>query len=269
MDLTSDELQAGKILFNHVSKAGGSSLIGFFNQIYGAERCFRHFARDAKTGKFSRKIEDVPEEELDHFSFLAGHFDFGHHSRLKGPVFYVGTMRDPIDRIVSDFYYMRSQGPEKLKAEARAMRLEDYVVSKLENPNSRLVRSAQVEQLTGEKTAEAAKKVIEDYYLMCCSLEQLDEMQRQLARLFGKPEVTPQRANVTPAIKAWPELSIETLEILHERFEEDYRLLSWVRDRFDRVYRTMELSEAAAAPASVYQEDMSPSGMGGQRLGTG
>ncbi len=256
MDLTRDELLASKIVFTHVSKAGGSSLFGLFNALLGSERCFRHFARDAKTGRFSRKIEEVPDQELNGFSFLGGHFDYGHHARLQGRVFYVGTMRDPIDRIISDFYFARSQGREQWKAEAREMTLDDYVQSKLANPNSRLVRSAQVEQLTGERTAEAAKKVIEEQYLVCCSLEQLDDMQRLLAGLYGKADVPPQRLNVTKAVKARPELAPETLETLHERCEEDYRLLAWVRDRFDRVFRHLEVAERPSGPTSVYQEDM-------------
>lgn len=251
MDLTRDELLSSKLVFTHVSKAGGSSLFGLFDALLGPERCFRHFARDAKTGKFSRKIEDLPDEELNAFSFLGGHFDYGHHSRIAGRAFYIGTMRDPVDRIVSDFYYMRLQGPEKLRAEAKAMTLNDYVQSKLENPNSRIVRSAQVEQLTGENTAEAAKRVIEEHYLTCCSLEQLDAMQALLAGLYGKPEVTPFRLNVTKAVKAHPDLTLDTLETLHERFEEDYRLLAWVRDRFDRVYRHLEIADDSASSPSA------------------
>ncbi|MEQ8655206.1 MAG: sulfotransferase family 2 domain-containing protein [Kiloniellales bacterium] len=251
MDLTRDELLSSKIVFTHVSKAGGSSLFGLFDALLGPERCFRHFARDAKTGKFSRKIEDLQVEEVNAFNFLGGHFDYGHHARIAGRVFYIGTMRDPVDRIISSFYYLRLQGPEKLRAEAMSMTLNDYVQSKLEDPNSRIVRSSQVEQLTGEKTAEAAKAVIEEHYLACCSLEQLDAMQALLAGLYGKPEVTPFRLNVTKAVKAHPDLTLDTLETLHERFEEDYRLLAWVRDRFDRVYRHLQVADDAANPASA------------------
>lgn len=256
MDLTRDELLASKILFPHVSKAGGSSLFHFFSAILGADRCFRHFARDAKTGKFSRKIQDVPDEELNDFALFAGHFDYGQHTRLQGRTLYVGTMRDPIDRIISTFYFTRSQGREQMRAEMRKMSLEDYVVGKFDDPNSRLVGAGQTEQLTGEKTAEAAKRVIESQYLLCCSLEQLDEMQRLLAGLYGKGDVAPIRTNVTKAVKAWPELKPRTLEMLHERCEEDYRLLAWVRDRFDRTCRQMTVENQRSGPASVYQEDM-------------
>ena len=103
MELTRDDLLTSKIVFNHVSKAGGSSVLGFFGKVFGQDKCFRHQARDSKTGKFSPPIQDVPEEELNTYRFVAGHFDFGNHRRLGGRALYVGTMRDPIERVISDF----------------------------------------------------------------------------------------------------------------------------------------------------------------------
>lgn len=237
MELTKEKLLESKIIFNHIPKAGGTSLFYFFHEIFGPERCFRHSARDAKTGRHSPPIAKVPKEELETYQFFSGHFDFGNHTRFDGPVLYLGVMRDPVERVISDYYFNKRQGRKDLMEQANSMTLDEYIQSKIENPKSRLVNSAQTVYLSGQETAEAAKGIIEEWYLACCAIEQLDDMQRLLARLYDRPDLAPTRVNITKAQKTTTEISPAILADLNERFAEDYKLLAWVRDKFENDYR--------------------------------
>jgi len=245
MELTKAKLQEAKIIFNHIPKAGGTSLYYFFQELFGAERCFRHSARDSKTGRHSPPIGKVPPEELEQYRFLQGHFDFGNHRRFNGPVLYLGVMRDPVDRVISDYYYNKRQGRKDLMEQANSMTLEEYIRAKMENPKSRLVTSAQTVYLSGQPSAEKAKEIIAEWYLACCTIDQLDDMQRMLARLFDRPDLAPTRVNETTAKKTVTEIGPEMLAELKERFAEDYELLPWVRERFETVYRDLTLADAA------------------------
>ncbi len=241
MHLTRDRLRTSKIIFNHIPKAGGTSLFRFFNEIFGAEHCFRHKVRDPKTDRFSPKIQELSKDQLETYNFLAGHFDFGNHRLIDSPVLYIGIIRDPIARVASDYYYNRERGSKKIRDQAMALTFEEYIVSKMKNPKSRLVSSAQTVFLSGQKSAEEAKRIIDKWYLACCTSDQLDDMQRMLARLYERPDLEPTRANVTKVKKSDTAVSQETLDKLNERFAEDHKLLAWVREKFESEYRDQTL----------------------------
>ncbi len=241
MHLTRDRLRKSKIIFNHIPKAGGTSLFRFFNEIFGPEHCFRHKVRDPKTDSFSPKIQELPKAELENYKFLAGHFDFGNHRLLDSPVLYIGIIRDPIARVASDYYYNRERGSKKIREQTNALTFEEYILSKMKNPKSRLVSSAQTVFLSGQPSAEEAKSIIDKWYLACCTSEQLDDMQRMLARLYGRPDLGPTRANVTKVKKSDTAISQATRDKLNERFAEDYELLAWVKEKFETEYRDQTL----------------------------
>lgn len=237
MELTREKLSLSKIIFNHVPKAGGTSLIYFFYDLFGTDLCFRHALRNGETGEHSPPIQKMKPSELEKFRFICGHFDFGNHTRFKSNSMYLGVMRDPFERVMSDYFFNKGQGRKDLMELANTLTLEEYIQEKLKQPKSRLVTSCQVVYLSGQETAEAAMAVIEDWYLACCTNEQLDDMLRMLARLYNRPDLAPTRVNVTKAPRENTDISNETQALMNERFEEDYKLLAWVRDKFDNEYR--------------------------------
>ncbi len=237
MQLTKEMLQESRIIFNHVPKAGGTSLIALFNEIFGSDRCWRHRSRDPITGLHTPAINRMPTEELETYRFLAGHFDYGNHERFTTPSLYIGVMRDPYERVISDYFFNKGQGREDLMEQTNRTTLEEYVLEKMASETSRLVASSQSLYLTGQPLADVAIPIIEAHYLAICTNEQLDEMQRMLARLYDRPDLAPVKVNVTLAEKVDTEISAATRAKMDERFEEDYKLLSWVHRAFETKYR--------------------------------
>ncbi len=237
MELTKEKLLQSRIIFNHVPKTGGTSLIHLFREIFGRELCFRHRVRNAKSKTISPGINSVPPKKLETYRLVAGHWNFGNHTRFTSPSLYVGIMRDPLDRVVSAYYYARTLGREDQKELTNRLSLEEYILEKMKQPKNLLVASSQIIYLSGKQTAAEAIGIIEKWYLACCTNEQLEDMQRMLVRLYDCPDLAPMRTNVTPRKKDNTGLSAETVAKMNERFEEDYKLLSWVYEKFDREYR--------------------------------
>ncbi|GAB5470944.1 MAG: hypothetical protein Kilf2KO_39740 [Rhodospirillales bacterium] len=240
MELTREGLEETTIIFNHVPKVGGTSLIYLFHEIFGPERCFRHANRDHHTGEISPRITKIPRDELLSYRFLAGHFEFGNHRLFDRPVLYIGVVRDPLERLISDYYYSKKQGKLELREAANRLSLDEYVALKLEDPKSRMVTSTHCRFLAGADTADEAIAVLDRWYLACCTSEQLDDLQRLLARLYDRPDLAPRRLNITAAAKTETEISAPLLRRLEERFREDNRLIAWIAERFDRVYWPMD-----------------------------
>jgi hypothetical protein len=218
------------IIFNHIPKAGGTSLIRFYESIFGKKKCFRHRKRDPLTDKHSPSIESLKKEEVERYMFFAGHFSYGYHALVGRSPFYIGVVRDPIERIVSDYFFNREAGRQDLKRIALQFTLDEYILDKLSNPKSNMSRSAQIEILTGEADCKNAMKVVGDQYLLACTTEQLDRCQRMLADLYARPDLSPVRANTTKS-KPKSQVSDDVVAKVRNQCSEDYEFL-WKIDEY-------------------------------------
>lgn len=224
------------IIFNHVPKAGGTSLIHFFSEIFGPERVFRHEARDGKTDKISPSIESLSKEQLDSYSFFAGHFGYGYHKLFDRSVKYIGIIRDPMDRAVSHYRYLRKNGPRALKEQALEMTFEEYLEFRLSVQKNPMVESSQIELLTGQIDFDAAKEVVKRDYLACCTTAQLNDMQTTLAAYYGRPDLGPKKVNRTNGSKTEPEISEDLKAELDRRFALDRKFMNWVEQTYEDTF---------------------------------
>lgn len=96
-----------ELVFIHLPKTGGSSLLKAFNAIYGEEHV-RHFERDEclQLNKDSKRISDVI---TDSTKVIHGHFRFKEVEdiikRDKPKV--VTFMREPVSRVISNFKWWK------------------------------------------------------------------------------------------------------------------------------------------------------------------
>lgn len=223
------------IIFNHIPKAGGISLMRIFEKVYGTERCFRHMVHPPNNPEFKTRIDELTKEELDTLRFISGHFKFGNHNLLSNPVLYVGLIRDPVDRIVSDYYYNRDRGRKEFMELCKSMSLEEYVSHKFHKKQSDMVRSSQIEYLTGQQNLNEAKKIIDRHYLMVSSTRQLDSMQRIICQLAELEDSSPLRANSSSANQA-VQLAPKMRKEIYDRTEVDCRLIEFIENKFDNDF---------------------------------
>lgn len=189
--------QRAVIVFNHVTKAGGTSLFAFLQATFGAERCHWHKERDRVTHEIAPALGELPERTLRVLRVASGHFDYGMHERLEALldrrqtvenlVFNIGLVRDPLERLLSDYHFSREQGSPKYREIALSMDFDAYVRSKLKNPNSIMARNSQIEQIAGTQDLKEAEQVLQSRYLLAATTDQINEMLRLLHAYFGNP----------------------------------------------------------------------------------
>ena len=74
--------------------------------------------------KWSRdRVWRLPPRRLQKFRVFKGRMRFGLHKILPQPATYLAVMREPIDRVISVFYFMRNYkvASELLEVQAREM----------------------------------------------------------------------------------------------------------------------------------------------------
>jgi len=87
--------------------------------LYGWKRTFTTPWKKRDPEAIAQKIDDP-----DNIRLVAGHVDFGLHRYLPGDCRYFTMLRDPVERILSQFHYISQGWPESQVAE---MSLEEYV----------------------------------------------------------------------------------------------------------------------------------------------
>lgn len=105
MDL-SDAASNKLFVFVHIPKTGGSTLWHIINKQYGANE-FWSFNENAD---YQKMIENA-----DKMKCLIGHFPFGVHQQIKRPCTYFTMLRNPVERVISYYYYLARTNPDIIK----------------------------------------------------------------------------------------------------------------------------------------------------------
>jgi len=226
-----------RIIFNHVPKAGGSSLYYFFQDLFGEDRVFRYRTRNFKDRIIA--MEDLSRQQLARYKVFQGHFAHGYHMLVPPPMTYFGIVRDPIDRIASNYQYLRMKGKPEDKDYANSVSFSTFFEERFLQ-NGPGIGSFQTKFLTGTREIKAAKKVLAKQYLLCCATEQLDDCQRLLATLFGKPELAPIKRNVTSSSSLLRDETAALKAAYARIFAIDYGFVDHVRREFDRRLAALE-----------------------------
>jgi hypothetical protein len=107
--------------FLHLPKTAGNSIREF------ASRFFQQ--RHVCPVIYDAELRAIGDEELRSYRMFAGHLDWASLDRVDGPSFTFTVLREPLDRVLSFYFYLRNTGA-KLDA------------TQLETPDKRGMRAA-------------------------------------------------------------------------------------------------------------------------------
>jgi len=153
------------VIFIHVPKAAGTTLNRLIEweypllEIYSVDPYFFRWS--------SAHLWRLPKRRLKRFRVFKGHMMFGLHEILPQPATYITILRDPVDRVMSAFYFMHGYKLHPLYWKFRRERwtLEDFVTRlPRDNVQCKFIAGAVYEEPCTAEICERAKENLVRYF---------------------------------------------------------------------------------------------------------
>lgn len=94
------------IIFLHIPKTGGSTFHTILRRNYPVKNTYNVFGSDLS----HREVQDFiqkPDSEKTGLQLIKGHMPYGLHEFIPGESTYITFLRDPIERVISQYYYVK------------------------------------------------------------------------------------------------------------------------------------------------------------------
>jgi hypothetical protein len=230
------------VIFLHLTRTGGINLTNILLRRYKREYKINQFQ---KGDKFSVKnFIALPQHERDQIELLRGHMPFGLHAYFTHPYLYITFLRDPIERVLSEYAATRAPKNSRRIREYEKIAdftLRDFVMSDLDAVNNYQTRvlsgewSEPYQPVSSSDVAtllETAKKNLQEYFAVVGITERFDETLLVLKRTLGLKNIQyPGRSN---SLEREEEATEEIKQIILEKNRADVELYRFANELLNK-----------------------------------
>lgn len=112
------------LIWLHIPKTAGTTVMTVLEREYGSR-----FLRLANRGGW-RRFGSLPERSRRRYRCIMGHMPWGLDAEIPGPAIYATMLREPVDRVVSLWRYIRTKENHAHYSEARDRSLMEFVLAR-------------------------------------------------------------------------------------------------------------------------------------------
>ncbi len=242
------------LIFLHLPKTAGTTLRGIIDRQYRRYRIYRMYRPEERAAR-RRLISSLPPEKLREIGLLEGHMEFGWHTMLPQKSVYVTMLREPVDRVISSYYYIRRDSSHRLHGAIRggAMGLEEYLEKRINieanNGQTRWLSGSSPESQSGlrEDAFERAKENLENHFPVIGIQERFDESLILFRRMFAWGKMYYSSRNVTSSRPKRQAMTDRVLGLIRDLNRMDIDLYEYATKRFNEAV----LGEGASFESEV------------------
>jgi hypothetical protein len=224
------------LIYVHIPKTAGTTLYSILKKNFERARIFfSHSAAD---------LASLPAEERVRLQLIRGHFPYGIHRCLSQPFEYITILRDPIERTISNYYYVLRSPDHHLhnRLVTQKIGLKEYVIEssnkQLDNGQTRMISGDGFQApfgRCGRELLEQAKHNLQHSFSVVGLTERFDETVLLMARRFGWKRTHYVRRNTTEKRLPGEQLDPEILEAVRALNALDLELYAFATTLFERA----------------------------------
>ena len=232
-----------RLIFLHVPRTSGSTLHGILSRQYRPEETH---TEEIFLPPDVQRFRDMPEDQRARIRLLKGHLSFGLHEFMPGPSTYLTMVRDPIDRLVSYYYYVKRRPAAVLHGYVKGVDLATFVSEgrARDHTDNSFVRffsgSPFVEQGTiDERLLDRAKANLAKHFVLIGQQRYFDESILMLKQELGWTPPYYRNKNVTKGRPKVAEIDDRTRRILEEHTVFDREIFDYCTKLFREKLESM------------------------------
>jgi hypothetical protein len=190
----------------------------------------------------------LSQKERDKIKVLVGHFPFGLHEHLNGDFQYVTFMREPVERVLSAYFYNKgNQSSDVYDAiNENNLNIEEYLDRNIEpwsnNAMTKHFAGCSLEEFKMECTEELFLKAKSNLLNCCIAVGLTEEFDKSLLVLKSVLNWSPpkyERKNITPVKKSKQEIDEQTIDRIKSINKYDVQLYRLGVELFSKQYDSL------------------------------
>lgn len=234
------------IIFLHIPKAAGATLQSIISRHYKNSQVFYYDFPES-----INEFKSFSPKTKQQIKLITGHLYFGFHQYCLPPYTYITMLRNPVNRVISHYYYARRTPNHYLyqKIKSGNLSLKDYLKSNILELNNGQVRflsgqngfenHVEFGKCTREMLDEA-KQRLTTYFSFIGITERFNESIISLQEAFGFNNCFYYQKNVTKQKLAKSAVDKEILDAIVEINKLDIELYDYANKIFQKKLDTIE-----------------------------
>jgi hypothetical protein len=222
------------VIFLHIPKTAGSTLNSIITRQYREKDIY-----SIDTKRVIESMEEFkyfPQHQLEKIKLLKGHMYFGLHEYLPMPSTYITILREPIDRVLSTYYYvMRQKNHNHYEIANQTQDIKNYILKaepkQFDNGQTRLLAGMDAIPVEfgncSNQMLEAAKNNLKKHFSVVGTTERFDETLILIKQKLGWHLPLYAKKNVTNKRPKKKQISQDILDTIVELNQLDLELYKY------------------------------------------
>lgn len=206
---------------------------------YAKRQIFRYHPQDPIGA-----IRKFSPTQLSDLKCVYGHYRYGIHTYFPRKPVYITMLRDPMDRILSMYYFIRSRPQNRLHPKVTNMSFSEYVMSS----DSRIqvpLRNHQTRMISGERdpNLQKAKQNIANHFAVVGIMDMYPDSVFIMKKAFDWKRVAYMKQNETKSRPKNTPVPDHIKTLIRQNNALDYQLYAYAKNRLHNQIQQLSTQE--------------------------